>query len=263
MAATLFAEEVSCSSRKAARTSLETSAPFQEPPSPWYCLTARRTWIVITDNRPKKWKIRFHPMQTAPLAGSSALQTLFLLVAEDFLRKFLFHGAVCMSPQDVIAGTQGPVSVGLRVLCVVTDQCCWACYTVEATDSWINGTRYMVLHTQECLSRKSNTSVTFSLLLSDIPCNFITHSSQSDIQLTAKNGTKWNVQIAPGQTLGKTQETETRGVLVGKQNGKRPPAWTRRKQDCIKMNLQETGWGSWSGFIWLGKETGGEFLWMQ
>lgn len=134
MAATLFAVEVDCSSRKAARTSLETRKPFQEPPSQRYCLTARRTWIETTNNRPgeKKMKIHFHPTQTAPLSGSSALRPLFLLVAEDFLRKFLFHGAFCMSLRDAIAGTQGPVSVCLTVLRVVTDRRCWACYIDEA-----------------------------------------------------------------------------------------------------------------------------------
>jgi hypothetical protein len=47
------------------------------------------------------------------------------------LCKFLFHGAL-------IAGTHGPVSVGLTVLCFVMGRCPWACYTDEATDSCIN-----------------------------------------------------------------------------------------------------------------------------
>jgi len=31
-------------------------------------------------------------------------------------------------------------------------------------------------------------------------------------------------------------------------------------KDGIKMDLQEAGWGAWSGFIWLRIRTGGEPL---
>jgi hypothetical protein len=46
-------------------------------------------------------------------------------------------------------------------------------------------------------------------------------------------------------------------VLVGKPEGKRPFGRPRRRwEDGIRMDLGETGWG-WSGFSWLGLETGG------
>jgi hypothetical protein len=41
-------------------------------------------------------------------------------------------------------------------------------------------------------------------------------------------------------------------VLVGKPEGKRSLERQRRRwEDGLKMDLRETGWGGWSGFIWL------------
>ena len=41
-------------------------------------------------------------------------------------------------------------------------------------------------------------------------------------------------------------------VLVGKPEGKRPLGRPRRKSEGnIKMDLQEVGWGLWTGLIWL------------
>jgi hypothetical protein len=41
-------------------------------------------------------------------------------------------------------------------------------------------------------------------------------------------------------------------ILVGKPVGKRPLGRTRRRWvDNIKMDLQEVGWGEWTGLIWL------------
>jgi hypothetical protein len=41
-------------------------------------------------------------------------------------------------------------------------------------------------------------------------------------------------------------------VLVGKPERKRPLGRPRlRKEYNIKMDLQEVGWGTWTGFIWL------------
>ena len=50
-------------------------------------------------------------------------------------------------------------------------------------------------------------------------------------------------------------------VLVGKPEGMRPLGrpW-RRREDNIKMDLQEVGCGLWSGLGWLGIETGGRHL---
>jgi hypothetical protein len=55
---------------------------------------------------------------------------------------------------------------------------------------------------------------------------------------------------------------ERRGVyrvLVGKTEGKRQRGRPRRRwEDNIKMDLQEVGWGAWTGLIWLGIWTSGE-----
>ena len=57
---------------------------------------------------------------------------------------------------------------------------------------------------------------------------------------------------------------ESRGlyrVLVGKPEGKRPLGRPRRKSEGnIKMDLQEVGWGLWTGLIWLRIGTGGGHL---
>jgi len=46
-------------------------------------------------------------------------------------------------------------------------------------------------------------------------------------------------------------------VLLRKPEGKRPLGRRRRKWDNnIKMDLQEVGWGSWTGLIWLRTRTG-------
>jgi hypothetical protein len=49
---------------------------------------------------------------------------------------------------------------------------------------------------------------------------------------------------------------------VGRPEGKIPLGIPRyRWEDNIKMDLQEVGWGAWTGLIWLLIETaGGEFL---
>ena len=54
---------------------------------------------------------------------------------------------------------------------------------------------------------------------------------------------------------------EMRGVyrvLVGKPEGMRALARTRRRrEDNIKIDLQEVGWGTWTGLNWFRTETGG------
>jgi len=43
------------------------------------------------------------------------------------------------------------------------------------------------------------------------------------------------------------------GVLVGKPEGKIPFGGHRRRWEYkIKVDVQEVGWGAWSGLIWLG-----------
>jgi len=50
-------------------------------------------------------------------------------------------------------------------------------------------------------------------------------------------------------------------VLVGKIEGRRPLGRPRRRwEDNIKMDLQEVGWGAWTGLIWLRIGTGGGHL---
>jgi hypothetical protein len=36
-----------------------------------------------------------------------------------------------------------------------------------------------------------------------------------------------------------------------------------RWEDNIKMDLQEVGWGAWTGLIWLRIGTGGGVLWVR
>jgi hypothetical protein len=57
---------------------------------------------------------------------------------------------------------------------------------------------------------------------------------------------------------------EKRGVhrvLVGKLEGKRPLGRPRsRWEDNINMDLQEVGYGAWTGSSWLRIQTGGRYL---
>jgi hypothetical protein len=49
--------------------------------------------------------------------------------------------------------------------------------------------------------------------------------------------------------------------LVGRPEGRRPLGRPRRRwEDNIKMDLQEVGWGAWTGLIWLRIGTGGGLL---
>jgi hypothetical protein len=50
-------------------------------------------------------------------------------------------------------------------------------------------------------------------------------------------------------------------ILVGRPEGRRPLGRPRHRwEDDIKMDLQEVGWGAWTGLIWLRIETGGGLL---
>jgi hypothetical protein len=50
-------------------------------------------------------------------------------------------------------------------------------------------------------------------------------------------------------------------VLLGKPEGKRRLGRPRHRwEDDIKMDLQEVGWGAWTGLIWLGIGTYGGHL---
>jgi hypothetical protein len=46
-------------------------------------------------------------------------------------------------------------------------------------------------------------------------------------------------------------------ILVGRPEGRRSFGRPRRRwEDNIKMDLQEVGWGAWTGLIWLRIGTG-------
>jgi hypothetical protein len=50
-------------------------------------------------------------------------------------------------------------------------------------------------------------------------------------------------------------------ILVGRPEGRRPfERHGHRWEDNIKMDLQEVGWGAWTGLIWLKIGTGGGLL---
>jgi hypothetical protein len=50
-------------------------------------------------------------------------------------------------------------------------------------------------------------------------------------------------------------------ILVGRLEGRRPLERPRRRwEENIKMDLQEVGWGAWTGLIWLRIGTGGRLL---
>ena len=50
-------------------------------------------------------------------------------------------------------------------------------------------------------------------------------------------------------------------VLMGKPEGKRPPGRPRHRwEDNVKMDLEEGGWGAWTGLICLRMGTGGGHL---
>jgi hypothetical protein len=55
-----------------------------------------------------------------------------------------------------------------------------------------------------------------------------------------------------GHVAGVVQRREVYRVLVGKPERKRPLGRPNlRCEDNIKMDLQEVGWGAWTGGIWL------------
>jgi hypothetical protein len=50
-------------------------------------------------------------------------------------------------------------------------------------------------------------------------------------------------------------------ILVGRPEGRRPLGRPRHRwEDNIKMDFQEVGGRTWTGFVWLRIRTGGELL---
>jgi hypothetical protein len=85
------------------------------------------------------------------------------------------------------------------------------------------------------------------------------YSSPNIIRVIKSRGMRWAGHVA--------HMGEKRGVyriLVGRPEGRRP-LWTPRHRwkDNIKMDLQDVGWGAWTGSSWLRIGTGGGLLWMR
>jgi hypothetical protein len=79
------------------------------------------------------------------------------------------------------------------------------------------------------------------------------YSSPNIIRVIKSRRMRWAGHIA--------RMGEGRGayrVLVGRSEGRRPLGRPRHRwEGNIKMDLQEVGWGAWTGLIWLRIGTGG------
>ena len=82
------------------------------------------------------------------------------------------------------------------------------------------------------------------------------YSSPNIIRVIETRRIKWAGHVArPGE------RRYVYRMLVGKPEGKRPLGRTRRRWEYnIKMDLQEMGWGAWTGSIWLRIWPGGGYL---
>jgi hypothetical protein len=82
------------------------------------------------------------------------------------------------------------------------------------------------------------------------------YSSPNIIRLIKSKRMRWAGHV--------TRMGEGRGayrVLAGRPEGRRPLGRPRRRwEDNIKMDLQEVGWGAWTGFIWRRIGTSGGLL---
>jgi hypothetical protein len=82
------------------------------------------------------------------------------------------------------------------------------------------------------------------------------YSSPNTIRVIKSRRMRWAGHVA--------RMGEGRGAyryLVGRPEGRRPLGRPKRRwEDNIKMDLQEVGWGAWTGLIWLRIGTGGGLL---
>jgi hypothetical protein len=82
------------------------------------------------------------------------------------------------------------------------------------------------------------------------------YSSPNIIRVIKSRRMRWAGHVA--------RMGEGRGVymvLVGRPEGRRPLGRPRHRwENNIKMDLEEVGWGAWSGLIWLRIGTGGGLL---
>jgi hypothetical protein len=70
-----------------------------------------------------------------------------------------------------------------------------------------------------------------------------------------KNEMSWSCSIYMGESR------DAYRILVRKSEGMRPLGRPRHRWEInIKMDLQEVGWGAYSGLIWLRRGTGGGHL---
>jgi hypothetical protein len=82
------------------------------------------------------------------------------------------------------------------------------------------------------------------------------HSAQNIIRVIKSRRMRWAGHLA--------RVGEKRGayrILVGRPEGRRPLGRHRRRwEDNIKIDLQEVGWGAWTGLGWLRIGTGSGLL---
>jgi hypothetical protein len=85
---------------------------------------------------------------------------------------------------------------------------------------------------------------------------FELYSAQNIIWVIKSRRMRWAGHVA--------RMGEGRGAyrsLVWRPEGRRPLGRPRHRwEDNIKMDLQEVGWGAWTGLIWLRIGTGGGLL---
>jgi hypothetical protein len=82
------------------------------------------------------------------------------------------------------------------------------------------------------------------------------YSSPNIIRVITSRRLRWAGHVA---RMG--ERTDAYRALVGKPEGRRPLGRPKRRwEDNIKMDLQEVGWGAWTGSVWLRIGTGGELL---
>jgi hypothetical protein len=80
------------------------------------------------------------------------------------------------------------------------------------------------------------------------------YSSPNIIRVTKSRRMRWAGHVA---RIG----DRTDGVLVGRPKGRRPLGRPmHRRENDIKMDIQEVGWGAWTGLLWLRVGTGGGLL---
>jgi hypothetical protein len=82
------------------------------------------------------------------------------------------------------------------------------------------------------------------------------YSSPNIIRVIKSRRMKWVGHVA---RMGEGRDAYR--ILVGRPEGRRPLGRPRHSwEDNIKMDLQEVGWGAWTGLIWLRIGTGGGLL---